>query len=59
MRLVSARLNAGKGLKQLFNWSSYEARAGLFVCQETSRKQFHHCTGPLKLVQACIYSGNT
>ena len=46
-----------KGLKQLYEppWRSFEARAGMFRCQERSRKSsFHHCAGPVKFVQACL-----
>ena len=54
LKLVQTCLNATGDEESIFSllWRSFEARVGLFKCQERRRK--HNCVGLVKLVQACL-----
>ena len=56
MKHVQDSLSARKRPRKQFSplWRPCEARASQFKYQERTRKQFHHCGGPVMLVKACL-----
>ena len=59
MKLMQASLNVRKEQEGSLLWRSCEARASLLSVRKELECSFHHCGGPMKLMQACLCVGMT